>query len=186
MPRHRGGTLMIIPRDRRRPGPMQHGQASARPRGGATGRRITNNVAARQGRAASTSCPEPRIAWDCPSNPVAGSKNATRLPRPHLLQRNLHGSPYAYWNRGTGSGTGRNMVQGTDIADELAKWNAGTVERMVLYARAGAHVVPFHGSIVPEGYIDRGFQSLSQSGQAVPPRFHGSINIRGGKNGRQV
>lgn len=177
---------MTIPCDRRRPGPMQHGQASARPRGGAAGRRITNNLAARQGCAALTSCPEPRIARLWPSNPATGSKTATRSPRPHLLQGNLHALPYMYWNRGTGTGTGRNMVQVTDIANEIAIWNAGTVERMVSYARAAERIVPFHGSIVPEGYIHRGFQSLSRTWQSVPLRFHGSTNIRGVQNGRQV
>lgn len=174
---------MTIPCDRHRPGPMQHGQASARPRGGLAWRRIRNNLAARQGRAASTLCP----AWVCgPSNPVGGAKTVTRPPRPHSLQRNLHALPYMYWNRGTGTGTGCNMVQVTDIANEIAKWNCGTVERIVLYARAGARIGWFHGSTVPEGYIDRGFQSLRPCGQAVPARFHGSTNIRGVQNGGQV
>lgn len=183
---HVSGRLMSIPCDRRRLGPMEHGQASARPCGGAAGCRGQQQLAGRQARAALVRGPTPRMAALSPSNPATGSKTVTRSPRPHSLQGNLHALSVHVlepWNR---TGTGRNMAQVADIANELAKWNRGTVERISLYARAGARIVAFHGSTVPEGYIQRGFQSLSRSRQAVPARFHGSTNIRGVQNGSEI
>lgn len=160
--------------------------------------RFEKNLAARQGRAAlSTKAPRPVAAAPTPRAPLA-QKVTLRTPT-HSLRGEDHaglamvgrvgviGRPidfiglFGKWNRGTWLEPDEIwrkplIAHGNSASGTVEPWN-----RMRAYARAGARRIWFHGSMVPEGTINRVFQSLSGSVAAVPARFHGSSNRKWGR-----
>jgi len=170
---------------RRRPAVCEPGRASARPGGASAECRIEKNLAARQGRAALSRMPlRCRVAAPAPRAPLADKVTPMAPTR-------------RYQGKDTGLAVG--LGQAVDLTGEFVKWNRGTgvepkriCDKVLIslrnspsgtvepwnrtpYTRARRLArVRFHGSTVPEGDIDRGFQSLGafrerfQSGSTVP------------------
>lgn len=187
------GPDMTFPREHRRPWPMQHGQASARPRGADDRRRLCKRLAARQGCPASALCPAPRLAAPRPCDPIAIMKNATRPTPAHSGQRRNHAAILGRFGRGWNTGTGLEQERRPDKhLILLTKSRAGTVEHwnshipLCVHARARARFCMFQCSSVPESNIYKCFQPFGEESQGVPPLFQCSTINNGGYNGRQA
>lgn len=170
----------VIPCDRQR---RKHGEragAAARlvtsppARVAAAACRVTNNLAARQGRAALYRNAL-RGGGACAPTPTPAAQKVTAPTPTH----NYQGTKPRDLGRGGTGGTGLEprrksvkcmILQRNSTSGTVEPWN-----RVFPYARALARVIWFHGSTVPEGYIDRVFQSLSLLLKRFQPgstRFH--------------
>jgi hypothetical protein len=122
-------------------------------------------------------------AGACPSNPFAGSKNATSFTPAHDPQGKEHGLPYMYWNRGTGVEPEANQRKPLIL---LCKSQSGTLEPWNHMSHTRARVRTWFGSMVPSFQRDRligFFNGLAVIGKAFQPGSSGSRIKNGVFNG---
>lgn len=183
------GAVMMLSCNRPRPGRDEHSQAPARLRGVDDGCQARKRPVARQGHTDFALTHTPAMDACGPSNPIAAEKNATSIPPAHHHQGKDFRALGFGWNRGTGLEPRRYR---RNTLKPLRELETGTMEpwnrQRPIHIRSRAHtrICTFHGSTVPERYIDRENQSLSLAAQAVPARFHGSRINNGGNNGWQA
>jgi len=165
----------------------EHGQASARPRGAPAWYQVINDQWPGRATPLLPSAPRPAKAGNPPFAPTRASQKTTLFTPAHHGQGKISARFGCGWNRGTGL---EPMRDSRKPLIELIKFATGTVEPwnrifpIHIHAHARAEYHTFHGSTVPERYIDRCFQWVEACRTTVPARFHGSrINNRG-DNGR--
>jgi len=122
-------------------------------------------------------------AGACPSNPLAGSKNATSFTPAHDYQGNEHGLPYMYWNRGTGVEPDANRHK---LLILLSKSQSGTLEPWNHMSHTRARVRAMVGSTVPQFQRDiliGFFNGLALISLPFQPGSTGSRIEKGVENG---